>query len=147
MCWNNSVSESVWISDCVWQMSVVTGGQQGHLHWSMWSRISSVKCQSMGFSGGASGKEPTCQCETHKRLGLIPGWERSLEERNGNPLQYFFLGNPMDRGAWHITVHSVANSQTWLKWLHCTYAHWRSLYHCIMWPVFTRIQCSPQWLK
>ena len=50
----------------VWQMSAVTGGQQGHLHWGTWGRISSVKCQSMGFPGGASGKEPTCQCERHE---------------------------------------------------------------------------------
>ena len=31
---------------------------------------------------------------------LIPGLERSPGERNGNPLQYSCLGNPMDRGAW-----------------------------------------------
>jgi len=29
------------------------------------------------------------------------------EEGNGNPLQYFCLGNPMDRGAWWATVHRV----------------------------------------
>ena len=31
---------------------------------------------------------------------------------NGNPLQYSSLENPMDRGAWRGTVHSVAQSQT-----------------------------------
>ena len=30
------------------------------------------------------------------------------------PLQYSFLGNPMDRGAWWATVHGVAKSQTGL---------------------------------
>ena len=40
--------------------------------------------------------------------GLIPGSGRSLAEGNGNPLQYFCLGNPMDRGAWQVTVHGVA---------------------------------------
>ena len=39
--------------------------------------------------------------------GLIPGWGRSPQERNGNPLQYSCLGNPMDRGAWWVTVHGV----------------------------------------
>ena len=39
--------------------------------------------------------------------GLIPGLERSLGEGNGNPLQYSCLGNPMDRGAWWVTVHGV----------------------------------------
>ena len=31
--------------------------------------------------------------------GLIPGLGRSLEEGNGNPVQYSCLGSPMDRGA------------------------------------------------
>ena len=30
--------------------------------------------------------------------------EDSLEEKNGNPLQYSCLKNPMDRGAWWATV-------------------------------------------
>ena len=34
---------------------------------------------------------------------------------NGNPLQYFCLENPMDRGAWWAAVHGVAQSRTWLK--------------------------------
>ena len=32
--------------------------------------------------------------------GSIPGSGRSPGEGNGNPLQYFFLGNPVARGAW-----------------------------------------------
>ena len=32
--------------------------------------------------------------------GLIPGSGRCPGERNGNPLQYSSLGNPMDREAW-----------------------------------------------
>jgi len=35
------------------------------------------------------------------RLGGSPG------EGNGNPLSYFCLKNPMDRGAWWATVHVV----------------------------------------
>ena len=38
-------------------------------------------------------------------------------EGNGNPLQYSFLENPMDRGAWWAAVHRVVQSQTWLKQL------------------------------
>ena len=38
----------------------------------------------------------------------------SLKEGDGNWLQYSCLGNPMDRGAWCATVHSVTKSQTWL---------------------------------
>ena len=32
--------------------------------------------------------------------GLSPGLRRSPGEGNGNPLQYYCLENPMDRGAW-----------------------------------------------
>ena len=37
-----------------------------------------------------------------------PGLGRYSGEGNGNPLQYSCLGNPMDRGAWRVTVHGVA---------------------------------------
>ena len=36
-------------------------------------------------------------------------------ERNGNPLQYSCLENPMDRGAWWAAVHGVAQIRTQLK--------------------------------
>ena len=35
-------------------------------------------------------------------LGLIPGSRRSPGEGNDNPLQYSYLRNPMDRGAWQL---------------------------------------------
>ena len=41
-------------------------------------------------------------------MGLIPGSERCPGEAKGNPLLYSCPGNPMDRGAWHATVHGVA---------------------------------------
>ena len=48
-----------------------------------------------GFSGGASGKESTCNAGD---MGLIPVLGRSPAEGNGNLLQYSCLGNFMDRG-------------------------------------------------
>ena len=50
-------------------------------------------------------------------LGSIPGLGRSPVEVYGNPLHYSCLENPMDRGAWQITVQGVAKSQTQLKCL------------------------------
>ena len=44
--------------------------------------------------------------------GSIPGLGRSPGDKNGNPLQYSCLGNPMDGGAWLATVHGVAESRT-----------------------------------
>ena len=35
----------------------------------------------------------------------------------GNPLQYFYLENTMDRGTWLATIHRVTKSQTQLKGL------------------------------
>ena len=59
------------------------------------------------FPGGSDGKESACSVGNP---GLIPGFERSPGEENGNPLQYSGLENPMDRGAWQATVHGVAKS-------------------------------------
>ena len=41
-------------------------------------------------------------------------WEDSPEEVNGNPLEYPYLENFMDRGAWQTMVQGVAKSWTWL---------------------------------
>ena len=63
----------------------------------------------LGFPGGSVSKE---SARNAGHLGSIPGLGRSPGEGNGNPLQYSFLENPMDRGAWWATVHRVAESQT-----------------------------------
>ena len=59
----------------------------------------------MGFPCSSVGKQSACSAEdrgSSPRLGRSPG------EGNGKPLQYSSLGNPMDRGAWQVTVHGVA---------------------------------------
>ena len=38
-------------------------------------------------------------------------------EGNGTPLQYSWLENPMDGGAWKAAVHGVTEGWTRLKWL------------------------------
>ena len=40
-----------------------------------------------------------------RNTSLIPGLGRSLEDGNGNILQYSYLENSMDREAWQATVH------------------------------------------
>ena len=47
--------------------------------------------------------------------GSIPGSGRSPGVGNGNPLWYFYLENPKDRGAWWATVHGVTKIWTRLK--------------------------------
>ena len=44
--------------------------------------------------------------------GLIPEMGRSPGEGHGNPLQYSYLENLMDRGAWWAMVHGVTKNQT-----------------------------------
>ena len=48
-------------------------------------------------------------------LGMIPGSGRSLGGGNGNPVQYSYLENSMDRAAWRVTVYATTKSQTWLR--------------------------------
>ena len=50
-----------------------------------------------GFPGGSDGKASACNVGDPVS---IPGLGRSPGERNGNPLRYSCLENPMDRGAW-----------------------------------------------
>ena len=65
-----------------------------------------------GFPGGSEVKALACNAG---HLGSIPRSGRSPGEGNGNPLQYPCLENPMDRGAWRVTVHRVAKIQTRLS--------------------------------
>ena len=47
----------------------------------------------------SSGSEVKASAHNVGDLGSIPGLGRSSGEGSGNPLQYSFLGNPMDGGA------------------------------------------------
>ena len=67
---------------------------------------------SPGIPGGSDGKESACSVGDP---GPIPGLGRSPGEGNGNPLQFYFLENPMDGGAWQATVHGVTKSQIQLS--------------------------------
>ena len=60
-------------------------------------------------------KNPSANSGDLRDVGLIPGLGRFLGEGNGNPLQCSCQGNPLDRGAWWATVHSVTKSWTQLK--------------------------------
>ena len=51
------------------------------------------------FPDGTGGKEPACQRRRRKTLGFNPWVRKSPRVRNGNPLQYSCLENPMHREA------------------------------------------------
>ena len=58
----------------------------------------------MGFPGGSVIKNPPAKVGD---MSLIPELIRSPGEENGNPLQYSYLENLMDRGAWQTIVHGI----------------------------------------
>ena len=61
------------------------------------------------FHGGSDGKESACNAEDPVPilvLGRVPG------EGNGNPLQYSFMEDSIDRGDWWATLHGVTKSWT-----------------------------------
>ena len=87
----------------------------------------------MGFPGGTSGKEPTCQCRRLKRWGLDL-WVRKIPWRRAcNPLQYSCLENLTDERVWWAMVHRVPKSQTRLKQFStCVYIYTHTHTHTYM---------------
>ena len=65
-------------------------------------------------------KNPPANARDVRGTGSIPGLGRSPRGGHGNPLQYSCLENPMGRGAWWVTAHTV--TQTRLKGL-TTHTH------------------------
>ena len=61
-------------------------------------------------------KNPPANAGDIGEEGLIPESGRSPGGGNGNPLQYSYLENPMDKGAWQAAVHRVTQSGIQLKW-------------------------------
>ena len=76
------------------------------------SGVNAINTSLLGFLGGSDGKASAYNAGD---LGSIPGLGRSPGEGNGNPLQYYCLENPMDRGAWWATAHGVSKSRTRLS--------------------------------
>ena len=63
----------------------------------------------LGIPGGSGVKKLPANAG---EVGLIPGSGRSPGGGNGNPLQEFCLGDPMDKGSLVAAVHEAAKSQT-----------------------------------
>ena len=59
--------------------------------------MTDLKLLIVGVPHSSVGEESACNAGD---LGSISGLGRSPGEGNGNPLQYSYLRNPMDRGAW-----------------------------------------------
>ena len=83
--------------------------QRSLLGYSPWNHKESdtteIRIALFDFPGGSVGKESAYNVGD---LGLIPGLGRSPGEGNGNPLQYSYLENFMDRGTWRATLLGVS---------------------------------------
>ena len=79
------------------------------------TEIKAIIIISQGFPGGSVVKNLPANAGGTGDAGSIPRSGRSLRGGNGNPLQYSCLENPINRGAWHATVHGVTKSHTQLS--------------------------------
>ena len=62
-------------------------------------------------------KNPPASVGDTRDVGSILVSRKSSGGEHVKTFQYSCLANPMDRGAWQVTVHRVAKSQTQLKGL------------------------------
>ena len=69
----------------------------------MWMYVTPLSY--VAFPGGWAVTNPPVNAGD---AGSTPGLGRSSGEGNGNPLQYFCLGNSMGKGNWWAAVHGVA---------------------------------------
>ena len=60
-------------------------------------------------------KNPTAIAGKVRDVGSISRSGGPRGGGHGNPLQYFCLENPMNRGVWRAIVHSITNSWIQLK--------------------------------
>ena len=56
------------------------------------------------FLGGSAVRNPPANAGD---VSSISGLGRSSGEGNGNSLQYYGLGNPVDKGVWRATAHGI----------------------------------------
>ena len=65
-----------------------------------------------GFPSGSEGKESACNTGN---LGSIPRMGRFPGEKNGNPLQYSYLENSVNKGTWQSTFQGITKCRTQLS--------------------------------
>ena len=70
-----------------------------------WPRVEAY----LGFPGGTSGRKPPASSVDRRDMGSFPGLGRFPGGGHGNPLQYSYLKNLMNTGAWQAAVHGVVH--------------------------------------
>ena len=93
------------------------------------TRIQKKNKDSEGPPWWLNGKESACDTGDP---GSISGWGGSPGERNGNPLQYSCLQNPMDRGDWWATANGPQRVRQ----------DWPSKPPPLCWKLLSRVTCD-----
>ena len=81
-----------------------------------------VQWDNLSFPGGASGKDPACQCKRHKRHGFHPWVEKMPQRRAGQPTPVFLPEESHGQ-------RSLADCSPWLCKESDTTEHTNTLYH------------------
>ena len=81
------------------------------------SEISTQQGWHNGFPGGSGVKDLHANARGTGNAASVPGSGKSPGGGSGNPLQYSWLDNSMDRGAWQAAVHWVTQNWTQLTQL------------------------------
>ena len=81
----------------------------------------------LGFSGGTSGKDPTCQCRRSKRRGFNPWVGKIPWRRKWQPTPAFLPGESRGQRNLAATVHGVTKGWKRLS-IHLAHTHGKS-YH------------------
>ena len=126
----------------------------GHFICNLLSLLNPAKPKRNAFLVSPSNCSPLLhEWATWEAQGIRAGSGRSPRRRHGNPLQYSYLEDPMDREAWCAIDHRVPKSWTWLsrlsaqlvKSLSCVRLFvtlWTVAYHA---PLFMRFSKQEYW--
>ena len=86
-------------------------------------KMFSNKSLGLGFPGGASGKEPACQCRRHKRHRFDPWVGKTPWRRRWQPTPVILPGESHGQRSLGATVHGVPKSSL------CVNCFWDSVLH------------------
>ena len=148
--WREGTGGERWCGLCCflgWNLLEVWAKEEGDLtlvlEGSPWLWYWKQSIRGKGFPGGTSDKDLACQCSTHRYGGLIPGWERCLEEEPGGlqsmwsqRVGHDWATNTTTRGKGdplRICYSSLSISWRWLgQWWEQGYGEKPSDFGCIL---------------
>ena len=148
--WREGTGGERWCGLCCflgWNLLEVWAKEEGDLtlvlEGSPWLWYWKQSIRGKGFPGGTSDKDLACQCSRHRYGGLIPGWERCVEEEPGGlqsmgsqRVGHNWATNTTTRGKGdplRICYSSLSISWCWVgQWWEQEYGEKQSDFGCIL---------------